>query len=99
MTEPRRSSGVFEQASPEPLRVHLLDDLDESQVKSMWQRIDHTPPRARRPWLLACVAAAAVLLLTLGALYNWREPEIRQLALVSGATPGVLSANAGPVVT
>ena len=99
MTEPRRSDRLFDQGSPEPLRAHLLDDLDESQVKSMWQRIDHAPPRTRRPWLLACVAAAALLLLTVGALRSWHEPEIRQLALVSGATPGVLSANAGPVVT
>jgi transmembrane sensor len=99
MTEPRRSSGFFEQAAPEPLRVHLRDDLDESQVKSMWQRIDHTPARARRPWLLACVAAVALLLLAWGAFRNWHDPEIRQLALVSGATPGVLSTDAGPLLT
>jgi transmembrane sensor len=99
MTEPRRSSGFFEQASPQPLRVHLRDDLEEMQVKSMWQRIDHTPARARRPWLLACVAATAVLLLTLAALRSRQEPEIRQLTLVSGATPGVLSTQAGPSMT
>jgi transmembrane sensor len=40
-----------------------------------------------------------VLWLTVAALRSWHEPEIRQLALVSGTTPGVLSANAGPVVT
>jgi transmembrane sensor len=65
----------------------------------MWQRIDHTPARARRPWLLACAAVAGLLLLAFGAFRNWHEPEIRQLALVSGAAPAVLSAAAGPVVT
>jgi len=99
MTEPRRSSRFFEHASQRPLRVYLRDDLDESQVKSMWQRIDHAPARARRPWLLACLAGAALLLLILGAFRNWHQPESRQLALVSGATPGVLSTDAGPVVT
>lgn len=81
----------------EPRRLHLRDDLEESQVKEMWQRIDHAPRRPRRPWLVACVAAAAVLLLTFGVLRSFREPETRQLALLSGAAPGVLSADAGPV--
>lgn len=81
----------------EPRRLHLRDDLEESQVKEMWQRIDHAPARPRRPWLVACVAAAAVLLLTFGVLRNSREPQARQLALLSGATPGVLSADARPV--
>jgi transmembrane sensor len=92
MTEPRRRSGFFEGAEPAPLRVHLRDDLDESQVKSMWERIDHTPGRARRPWLLLCVASAALVLLVVGALRDGREPEPQQLALLSGKTPHVLSA-------
>lgn len=96
MTEPRRTSGFFEGSQPQPLRAQLRDDLDESLVKSMWQRIDHTPARARRPWLLLSVAAAAMLLLALGAL-RFREPELRQLALVSGSTPSVLSAAGAPV--
>jgi len=99
MTEPRRSSRFFEQSSPEPLRGHLRDDLEESQVQSMWQRIDHTPARARRPWLLAGVASVALLLLGLAVFRSWREPEVRQLALVSGATPGVLSTDTSPVAT
>lgn len=99
MTEPRRSSGFFEGAEQAPLRVHLRDDLAESQVKSMWERIDHTPARARRPWLLLCVAGAALVLLVVGALRNWREPEARQLALLSGKTPSVLSAADGPVAS
>ncbi|HEX2874090.1 MAG TPA: FecR family protein [Polyangiaceae bacterium] len=99
MTEPRRPSR-FAQSSQEPRRLHLRDDLEESQVKEMWQRIDHAPARPRRPWLVAWVAAAmAVLLLTFGVLRSSREPETRQLALLSGATPGVLSADAGPVET
>lgn len=81
----------------EPRRLPLRDDLEESQVQEMWQRIDHAPARPRRPWLVACVAAAAALLLTFGVLRSLREPETRQLALLSGATPGVLSADAGPV--
>src|SRR5689334_18355693 len=64
----------------EPRRLDLRDDLEESQVKEMWQRIDHAPARPRRPWLVACVAAAAALLLTFGVLRSFREPETRQLA-------------------
>ena len=99
MTEPRRSSGFFEGAEQAPLRRHLRDDLAESQVKSMWERIDHTPARARRPWLLLCLAGAALVLLVVGALRNWREPEARQLALLSGKTPSVLSATGSPVAS
>jgi transmembrane sensor len=99
MTEPRRTSGFFDDAAREPLRAHLDDALDERQVRSMWQRIDHTPARTGRPWLLACVAAAALLLLAMGAVRGWREPEIRQLVLISGAAPGVLSADAAPAVS
>jgi transmembrane sensor len=99
MTEPRRYSGFFEGAEQAPLRVHLRDDLGESQVKSMWERIDHTPARARRPWLLLCVTGAALLLLVVGALRAWREPEARQLALLSGKTPSVLSAADSPLAS
>ena len=83
----------------EPRRLQLRDDLEESQVKEMWERIDHTPARSRRPWLMACVAAAAVVLLIFGALRYTREPEISQLALLSGAAPSVLSTDAGPIET
>lgn len=83
----------------EPRRLQLRDDLEESQVKEMWQRIDHTPARSRRPWLVACVAAASALLLTFGVLRSWREPETPQLALLSGAAPSVLSTDAGPIET
>jgi transmembrane sensor len=99
MNEPRRRSGFFEGAEPAPLRVHLRDGLDESQVKGMWERIDHTPGRARRPWLLLCVAGAALLLLVVGALRNGGEREARQLALLSGKPPTVLGAAEGPVAS
>lgn len=99
MTDARRSSRFSGHATEEPLRVHLRDDLAESQVQGMWQRIDHTPVRARRPWLLAGVVSAALLLLGLAVFRNWHEPEVRPLALASGATPGVLSTDTGPAVT
>jgi transmembrane sensor len=99
MTEPRRASGFFSGGEPPPLRTHLRDDLDEGQVKSMWERIDHTPARARRPWLLLSATAAALLLLALGALRHWREPEARQLALLSGKPPSVLSAAEAPTAS
>lgn len=98
MTDAPRSSRLSEQAQ-EALLVHLRDDLAESQVQGMWQRIDHAPVRARRPWRLAGVASAALFLLGLAVSRNWHEPEVLPLALVSGATPGVLSTDTGPAVT
>jgi transmembrane sensor len=70
--------------------------LDEGQIKQMWQRIDHAPVGSRRPWLWALVAAAAVLLLGVSLFRAQRGAEPRQLALVSGSTPTVLSTDDGP---
>ena len=96
MTEPRHSSTVPRHlAEHERLSQHFSDDLDEGQIKQMWQRIDHAPVGSRRSWLWATVAAAAVLLLFVGLFRAERAAEPRQLALLSGGTPTVLSADGG----
>jgi transmembrane sensor len=96
MSEPRHSSAVPRHlAEQAPLNRHFADDLDEGQIKQMWQRIDHAPTKNRRAWLWAPLAAAALLLLTLG-FFRARSAEPRQLALLSGGTPTVLSADAAP---
>ena len=96
MTEPRHSSTVPRHlAEHESLSQHFSDDLDEGQIKQMWQRIDHAPVGSRRSWPWAPVAAAAVLLLLVGFFRAERAAEPRQLALLSGSTPTVLSADGG----
>jgi len=93
MTGPRDSSPVSRRLSETPpLHRHFPDDLDEGQIKQMWQRIDHAPIASRGPWLWGFVAAGAVLLLAV--VFFRAEP--RQLALTSGSLPSVLSADSGP---
>jgi transmembrane sensor len=97
MTDPRRSSTVPLYES-EPLAGALDDGLDEARIKSMWERIDHTPSHARRPWILAMVTAAAVLLLLVGVSRFAGESEPRQLTLVSGVAPVVLGSEKAAVM-
>jgi hypothetical protein len=79
--------------SAEPIGAVLDDDLDEGRVKAMWQHIDHAPRRRPGVWLLA---AAALVLLALASLAALRDHESGRLALVSGASPGVLGADSAP---
>jgi transmembrane sensor len=84
------------------LRQHLREDLDESQVKRMWERIDHAPTRGRRASFslsMAAAAAATLLLLWLGLFHAGRESEPRQLALLSGGALSVLGNEREPSVS
>jgi len=97
MTGPRHSTTVARHLSePTPLSQHLSDDLDEGQIKQMWQRIDHAPVGGRRSWFWAPAAVLAVLLLSVAFFRAERRAEPRQLALSSGSAPTVLSAGAAP---
>jgi len=97
MTESRHSSTVSRRLSEhEALSKHFSDDLDEGQINEMWRRIDHAPVGSRRPWLWVLVAAALVLLLVASFFRTERGAEPRQLALTSGSTPTVLSADDTP---
>lgn len=83
----------------EPLNRHFSDDLDERQINEMWRRIDHAPRPSARPWLWAALAGAAVLLLLFGFSRSNRGTEARQLGLLSGSLPTVLSVESQPSLT
>ncbi len=69
----------------EPLKDVLVDPVDEQMVVQVWQRIQAPPTRARRSWVPATVATAALLALL--ALH----PERRRLELTPPPGPfGVL---------
>lgn len=79
----------------EALGTLLRDELAETRVQSMWQRIDHTPARRSGVWL-ALATAAAVFLLLFG-VSRWLAPRPAgsgALALSAGPAPVVLLAEA-----
>lgn len=90
---PRHLRRALSDPSADPIGAVLDDDLDEGRVKAMWQRIDHVPRRSPGVWLLA---AAALVILVLASLAAFRDRESGRLALISGATPGVLGADSAP---
>lgn len=89
-----RITRALSDPTTEPLGKLLRDDLDESRVKAMWQKIDHAPRRSPTVWLFATAAVVAVTLLL---LFGASDHDNRRLALVSGATPAVLSADGAPL--
>jgi len=97
MTQPRTTSGaprpLLEQA---PVGRQLTDVLSESQIKAMWQRIDHAPAAgvATRWWV--ALALAAVIALVVGFFQSAPGGESQQLALTTGAIPSVFSSESVP---
>lgn len=84
-----------EGGSTDALGSLLRDELPETRVQGMWQRIDHAPARRSGVWLALATAATVVVLLF--GVTRWLAPRassLGPLALSSGSAPVVLLAEA-----
>ena len=83
-------------ASPEtePLRQHLDDGFEESDVLQRWRQIDHRLANTRSLWPRAAGALALAAALALVAWFGLKRPPSEPLALVGGALPTLLEAQA-----
>jgi transmembrane sensor len=92
MTEVGPVRRALQAPEGEPLRQHLDDGFEESDVLQRWRRIDHRLANRPSVWPRAAAVLAVAAALVLVAWFGLRRPASEPLALVGGALPALLEA-------